>query len=166
MSSQKSKIILIILFFIFIVIGLLFTIIFISDARLTGKGYLRLYEYNKTYYLGYPISWEGVINPRIENAYLLNENKQIIHNEKTGSYSIEFLVEESENLGIISEDDLNHYNFDLLQLQNYKVNNKDVNLVIKVKLFDDYLKNVEYLRIDYKILGIRKTEIFGIKLIE
>lgn len=79
---------------------------------------------------------------------------------------IEFLIDETKNIGSISEEDYQEKLNQFSEVQNYKVKDKDVNIVMKVKMIDDYLKKAKYLEIEYKVFGIVKTDLFEITVVE
>lgn len=137
-----------------------------SDPSLTSHDYLSTYELNKNYYLGYKIEWEGITNPTVKNVFLLDSNKKIIKNQQSNSYLIEFFVDETKNIGSMSEEDYQEKLNQFSEVQNYKVKDKGVNIVMKVKMIDDYLKKAKYLEIEYKVFGIVKTDLFEITLME
>ncbi len=160
---MKYKIFIISFIAVVLIIIVIFTGFISSNAFLKSQDYMSLYEFNKVYYLGYRIGWEGFSNPEVKNVYLLDSNKNIIKNQKSNSYKLDFFVDESKHIGSTSKKD-DQENFQFADIQNYKVKNKDMNIIIKVKVSDDYLKNVRYLEIDYSVFGLMKKQIFKIYL--
>jgi hypothetical protein len=163
----SSKLIIISLLTALLIIAAAMIIGFLSsDPSLTSHDYLSEYEINKSYYLGYRIGWKGTTNPTVKNVFLLDSNKKIIKNQQSNSYLIEFFVDQSKNIGSVPEEDYQEKHIQFSEVQNYKVKDKDINIVMKVKMFDDYLKKAKYLGIEYKVFGLVKTDLFEITVVE
>jgi hypothetical protein len=163
----SSKLIIISLLTALLIIAAAMTIgFFSSDPSLTSHDHLSEYKINESYYLGYRIEWKGITNPTVKNVFLLDSNKKIIKNQQSNSYSIEFFVDETKNIGSMSGEDYQEKHNQFSEVQNYKVKDKDINIVMKVKMFDEYLKKAKYLGIEYKVFGIVKTELFEITVVE
>ena len=148
---------------LFIVILLVIASIFFLNGGFIGTSinHLTINATDYTYYLGYEMTWDGIVKPVIRDVYLTNAQGKILIMPENQSLDKLVFIDPSNNIGSIAAAEINEDN--LVSYRNYNMKTKKINLVIKVDAADEKLKEAEGIIIDYSILGVRKSTMIDIK---
>ena len=134
---------------------------FIIDSNSTFIGVV----YNDSYYyFGNLVSWTGIVRPKINSIQLLKSNGKTLNKDDHNDFLI--LLDESYNVGLLYEDDIEVDGIQFRDPVGYKLKEKTLNIVIKTHLNIKSVNEVDRLLIQYSILGFKREETINISLID
>lgn len=115
------------------------------------------HDFSETILLGTGITWTGLWKPTILEVDFLGEDHFFKGQEEL---TFDLFIDEDRHIGSISEGNLIPA-YPLQEVKNFKMKEKDMNLVFRVDQKEDqmYLNNVRSIRINYSVFGIRRSRI-------
>lgn len=153
-----------------IVLGIFFIVfaVIVYNSKIVGEmsSGLTVYKQNEKYYQNYGYRREGIVEPKINDIVLLDDNYKPIPNEND-YFHYEFYINEDTKEGVSYED----YIFEGVlryrkKVKGYRVENNELRVVLGIifykKMPEDYSS---YIKISYSTLGIKRNCIMKIALI-
>ncbi|HHY74866.1 MAG TPA: hypothetical protein GX497_16885 [Bacillus bacterium] len=120
---------------------------------------------NEPMYVSYDFEYHGNGKPTIKEIRFIKTDGSFLTNEDEGISVTAYIDKSGKTLastqGPITEDEAKELNLleNYIQVENYKVEQKEVNVVLKVIIkAENYMNNISAVEIDYDLLGSPKTK--------
>ncbi|MCB2291430.1 hypothetical protein LGK97_17020 [Clostridium sp. CS001] len=147
---------------LFLISIILVGIIFLSwSMKLIGKSSTGLTTYNldECYYLSYNFKSQGIMNPKIKDIVLLDDNyKPITYDNNAFSY--DFYIDENKHTGVLTEESAlsEEIKMGYKEIKGYKIREKDFQVVLVINFHKKLETNFQpYIKITYDNFGIKRS---------
>ncbi|EKN68953.1 hypothetical protein P9E76_13795 [Schinkia azotoformans] len=139
----------------------------VDEFRLTGYTIIQKdkVKENEPMYLSYDMQYHGNGKPVIKEIRFIKTDGSFLTADDEALSVTAFIDEKGSTLantnGAITEEEAKELNLleNYIPVENYQVNKKDLNIVLKVTVRDEnYKNNVTAIEIDYELLGSKETK--------
>lgn len=147
------------LFLISIILAGIILLFWSNKLINTSSTGLNSYSLNQNYYLSYNFTSQGIVNPKIIEIILLDNNyKPIPYNNDAFSYK--FYIDKDKRTGVLSNDET--LSKDIIEgykkVEGYKTCEKDFQVILAINFHKEWDTDVQpYIKITYDNFGIRRS---------
>ncbi|MCM3600826.1 hypothetical protein M3175_08795 [Robertmurraya korlensis] len=165
MKNPKSLFLLVLGIFIVSIFSV--CIYYIKDGEFVKWSHTRVTKDNEMFfvqktpiYFGYSLDWNGIGKPVIKDIFLLKEDGTEINEDKDQIEITPFIIDEDFGSMYYEIDAIEEGVVEKLRpVQNFKVTNDKLSLVLKVQLRDiNWDKDIAKMIIEYKNFGITQKQ--------
>lgn len=127
----------------------------VASSSLTDK------SGSEEYFLGYSYKWNGFLLPEIHDIILVDSNNNIIPSLLSKRNEILY-INRDNHIGIIEAVEKEY--FSLVPFKDYKMKEPTLTIAIKANKLEAAIKEVDGIKMDYSILGIKKSKYLKVQL--